>query len=715
MQFTGVFIRKSQPTKVSAKSYVLVRCPVTAMDFEPVLGQCIEVIGDFTMCNDVGGDYKLVRFEFVNPRRVRLVLPSAENEFVNFIAKERDFVGIGKEKAKEIWRKYKSGIFEILEKQQLNPLLKVLTPKSATALIKGFEKYQVLKYAEWLSQHGVPPSIQQKLFKYHKDKVVEDLKANPYLLVTFGMEFKDADEVARTYFKVDRYSNIRFVAAIEQAIRIHMRKGHTYMSKGELKNKLYEVMRNHETVKKAMEAVGHNLSFRIDPDTGNYHAVGAYVTEAVIAKRLVKLITSESEWNDETELAMNNAVNELPFTLADKQKLAVKEALSNNVTVITGGAGTGKTTILKTVLRAYTSLKYNIYPMALSGRAAMRLHESVGLQTSTIARFLKGEPIGAGKNLIVIDESSMLDLKTMYQIVTHSDPSVRFLFVGDRDQLPSIGAGLVLSDIIDSNRIPVVRLDIVQRQSESSGIPEYSKSVNEGDVPPELTTGCIHFHSVKDDEIVDTCTELYTQSPANSQIVSSSVKITSGINESCQEQVNPDGEPMYVHMYSAEKLKTDFRQNDPVIFTVNDYKAGVQNGTLGVLVNISEKGDYLGRVITDSGIEVKLTRTLFDSLKRAYSITLHKAQGSQFERTIIALDGAPMVDRAWLYTGITRAEGELHIVGSEANFKKAVKSLSARYKRKTWLDKLINEEFMYATRQKERPSAIARKNLQVAN
>lgn len=712
VQFTGVFIRRSQPVVVSVKSYVLVRCPVAVMDFEPLEGQCVQIAGEFKIVDDLRGNYKLKRFDFINPKRVKLVLPTASNEFVNFISKERDFVGIGTSKAKELWRLHGKKIFELLEKQQLNPLLKTLTEKSAVALIKGFEKYQTLKYADWFCSHGVPPAIQQKLFKYHKESVIKELKDNPYLLVTFGMTFKDADEVAQTYFKVDRYSDIRLIAAIEQTIRTHTTKGHTYMTPGELKSRLFDVLRNHEIVDKAIQVSDHKLSFKIDPITGNYHSFGLYITESVIAKRLVKLITSGSEWNNQIEAAMSTAVNELHFPLAERQKMAVREALTHNVSVITGGAGTGKTTILKTVLKAYSVLKYNIYAMAVSGRAAMRLHESIGIQTSTIARFLKTEPIRGGKNIVVIDESSMLDLQTMYKIVTHVDPSVRFLFVGDRDQLPSIGSGLVLSDIIDSGLIPVVKLDIVQRQSESSGIPEYSSAVNNGLIPPDLTTKSIHFHSVSDDEIVDTCTDLYAKSPSGSQIVSSSVKITSEINERCQMEVNPDGQAMYVHMYSDEKLATDFRKGDPVIFTVNDYKAGVQNGTLGILESIETKSNYLGLVKTDTGNEVDLTRTLFDSLKRAYSITLHKAQGSQFKRTIIALDGAPMVDRAWLYTAITRAEGELHIVGSESNFKRAVTRLSARYKRKTWLDKLIVEEFLYTTNQKERVIDTFRKTIQ---
>ncbi|HBN6296983.1 TPA: AAA family ATPase [Vibrio parahaemolyticus] len=714
-QFTGVFIRKSQPEMVSAKSYVLVRCPVNVMDFAPTEGQCVQITGDFVIVDDLRGHYQLKRFDFINPKRVKLVLPSASNEFVNFISKERDFVGIGISKAKELWRTYGSKIFDILEKQQLNPLLSILTEKSAVALIAGFEKYQTLKYTEWFCSHGIPPAIQQKLFKYHKDTVVEELKDNPYLLVTFGMNFKDADEIARSYFHIERHADIRFIAAIEQTIRNHTRSGHTYMTKGELRSKLFDIMRNYDVVDRAMQVAGHKLSFRIDPDTQHYHPVGMYVTEAVIAKRLVKLVTSETKWNYAAETAMHQAINELPFTLADKQQLAVKEALSHHVSIITGGAGTGKTTILKTVLKAYSALKYNIYPMALSGRAAMRLHESIGLPTSTIAKFLREPPIGAGKNLIVIDEASMLDLHTMYKIVTHSDPSVRFLLVGDRDQLPSIGSGLVLSDMIDSGLISVVKLDIVQRQSESSGIPEYSKSVNDGIVPPELSTGCIHFHPVHDEDIVETCTRLYSEAPSDSQVVSSSIKITSEINESCQKVVNPDGVAMYVHMYSNEKLETDFRINDPVIFTINDYQAGVQNGTLGVLESIEAKGNHLGRVRTDDGKEVNLTRALFDSLKRAYSITLHKAQGSQFKRTIVALDGAPMVDRAWLYTAITRTEDELHIVGSEANFKKAVTSLSARYKRRTWLDKLIHEEYLYATNQKERAIVTLRNQWQRAS
>lgn len=167
--------------------------------------------------------------------------------------------------------------------------------------------------------------------------------------------------------------------------------------------------------------------------------------------------------------------------------------------------------------------------------------------------------------------------------------------------------------------------------------------------------------------------------------------LASEVNHLDQELINPNGERMFVVEYQ-QKYQTQFRKNDPVIFTANNYQAGVQNGTLGILTQIkaTNNGEEWGMVTTDDGREVKLDKALFDSLELAYAITLHKAQGSQFETVIVALPQSRMLDRAWVYTAITRAEKNIHIIGGELIMKKAIKTLSDRYKRKTALADMIN-------------------------
>jgi exodeoxyribonuclease V alpha subunit len=326
------------------------------------------------------------------------------------------------------------------------------------------------------------------------------------------------------------------------------------------------------------------------------------------------------------------------------------------------------------------------------------MHQSIKRETSTIAKFLREDPIdnvGDQKFLLVIDESSMLDLPTMYKIVIHIDPTVRILFVGDPNQLPPIGAGNILSDIVKSKVIPNTELDIVKRQGASTGIPEYSKLVNSGIVPPELSTGNITFHHTAFEHVDDVCVELYKLDPENSRVVAPTNKLVQKINVICQQELNPQGKQL-VFDKDGEKLFDQIYENDPVLFTQNNYDAHVQNGSLGKLISADKKDGHFGVVQLDDFEKtedefVSLTSSLLLSLNPGYCITLHKAQGSQFPRVIVALSPGANLDRAWLYTAVTRAEVELHIVGPKAKMISAIKNVSNASKRQTNLINLLQK------------------------
>ncbi len=175
-------------------------------------------------------------------------------------------------------------------------------------------------------------------------------------------------------------------------------------------------------------------------ETDNYHPTAMYVMEQAVAKRF-KSLAQQDEWKDKYEVVFDEAIEGNYYVLTRRQADAVIMALKYGISVITGGAGTGKTTALRTIMRAYDLIGYNIHAVALSGRAAKRLHESTGFDTSTIAKFLRQEPIEKGKNILIVDEASMLDLPTAYRLITHIDPSTRILLIGDPNQLPPIGAG----------------------------------------------------------------------------------------------------------------------------------------------------------------------------------------------------------------------------------------------------------------------------------
>jgi exodeoxyribonuclease V alpha subunit len=425
---------------------------------------------------------------------------------------------------------------------------------------------------------------------------------------------------------------------------------------------------------------------------GNFHPTAQFLMETVVFKRLLKLVNQKDLYDDNAEAAYQYAAKDLPYALTKKQVQAVLASLDNAVSCITGGAGTGKTTVLRTTLRAYFKLGFKIHAVALSGRAAQRLHESIGFETMTIARLLRNEPISPSpeesRHILVIDEASMVDLPTMYRLVTKLHPSVRIILTGDPDQLPPIGCGKVLSDIVDSKVIVNTTLDIVKRQEGATGIPEYSKQINKGLVPTHLSAGNIYFHETAASRVADVCSELYQQSAANSRILAATKKMVADINKLTQTQHNPEGQVLRFEM-NGELFYQNLRLNDAILFTQNNYDKGIQNGSLGTLSCVEPTKERYGVVTLDTGAVIEITQDVLDCMELGYCITLHKAQGSQFPRIIVALQNSRIVDRSWLYTAITRAEYEIHIVGSKTDFEKTTILQSNVHGRRSYLFSLL--------------------------
>ena len=692
--FAGVpLVRDSFKTKSVKDIYIIKTNPKILGVLEPKKGQHWRVTGKSKIRLVAHGEHKITEHHYINPASCEITLEIIDEDFINFIKKESDFKGIGDYKARELWATFGKGLFKILNEKNINELTKVLTEQSATSLINGFQKYSNLKYSAYFTENGIPPQIQQKLFKYHKENSVQSIQENPYRLITMGMTFNEVDKIALNNFELKSDDIRRLVGAVEYVIKKFCRAGgHTVAYHNDIFNSIFKLLGNNDLVSQALKVANVSKTYFIDLETGGYHLTPLLVMEKVIAKRLLSLNKKTTEINHEYDNAFFTASNELPYKLTDKQIDAVLMSLSAHVSCITGGAGTGKTTVLRTVLRAYHQLGFEIKPMALSGKARIKLQQSIGFQSLTIAAFLNEPSIdGDAKCIVVIDEASMVDLLTMYKIISHINPNVRLLLVGDYHQLPPIGVGLILADIVKSGIIKSTELDIVKRQDEKSGIPEYSRSIKNGVVPEELITGHIYFHDTQSDKINDKCVELYSPEAENTQIIAATKNIVSNINIDCQKKVNSKSERFIFESF-GDLYQTDLLLNDPVLFTKNNYNIGIQNGSLGKLISIEKTDESIGVVkLDDSDEEIFITKQLLDTLDAAYCITLHKAQGSQFKRVVVALSDSNMIDRAWLYTAITRSEDELHIIGSKERLKRAIRSLSAHHIRKTHLKQLLQE------------------------
>ncbi len=695
--FMGVPLQKGSYKLNSGKYTVSVKAHPEMLPVPPTIGQHWKVKGLRSFSKYENNGYEMKQHIFDSPAETKCVMPQNGEQIIEFIANEKDFKGIGESKARKLWNELGNDFHKIARKdtpESRRRLKSVISDYSIDAFFEGYAKYANLSACNWMSEHNIPASIQQRLLKYHNEKSIDAIKENPYLLIGFGMSFEDTDQLALAICDIENNHHHRLSAALEVALRKKVSDGHTYTTQNGLRPILNRYLKSPELSTLALKAGHIKTQYIINPETGNYHPTAQLLMEKVVSKRLMTLAKHKGLYDELSNKAYHDAVNELPYELAKKQTEAIVTCLDNAVSCITGGAGTGKTTVLRTVLRAFSNMGYVIHAVALSGRASMRLHESVGFATSTIAKLLKREAIEPvcekEKHLLVIDEASLIDLPTMYRLVIHTHPQVRIIFTGDPDQLPPIGCGKVLSDIVQSKAVPNTLLDIVKRQERSTGIPEYSKLINRGLVPKKLSTGNIHFHNTSKQLIADVCCELFCESPHNSRVVAPTKALVKDINKRVQECVNNDGAQLQFNL-NGDDFYLNIKLNDQVLFTQNIYDKGINNGTLGELTSVEPSDDSFGEVTLDTGERVEITEGVLDCMELGYAITLHKAQGSQFPRIIIALKNGRIVDRAWLYTAITRAEIEVHIVGPEEDFRAITESLSSSHKRNSYLRKLLSE------------------------
>ena len=678
------------------------------LQVEPAHGQMWSVKGDFEVLTRPTVDGKKMNTWHVykTPQNIRFELPNKGESFIQFIALDTQFKRIGEKKARELWAEFDAQIFEMLKRgsgEDYKALLdsKILDRNEIKNLFAGFARYKNLEHSVWMTEAGIKLSTQLDIIKYHKLGTLEDIKSNPYELVHYGYKLSQIDSLrAQGGWGETDFADERLQAIASLALQ--KTSGSTFFRIPELRAKVRGLAGNQgnkayvDSVMKCLEA---NETMAIVNEGGTVHPTSTAIQELAVAKRLVALSKVTQPFDEEAEQALAEYLDDLSYELTEKQKDAIRASVAAQVSCITGGAGTGKTTVLNGVLSVLESLGYEIHAVALSGRASMRLRESTGYGI-TIARLLRDDPLACEleqRKCLVIDEASMVDLPTMFQLVNHMSPHVKLILTGDPNQLPPIGAGKILKDIVDSGLVKNTMLDVVKRQEGSSGIPEYSNQVNAGEVPTPLKKGKVDFIMSSADGLIENAVKLYEMDPENSRVVAYTKAVTAEANKAIQEAVNPNGEPITFTMYGDSFKVGYLRKGDQVLFTENHYQEGIQNGSLGTLVSVETTAEtdssapLFGVVELDNGHQVQLTQSLLDCLELGYAITLHKAQGSQFPRAIVLLEEKNTVDRSWVYTAITRAEEEVYLVGSEENFSRAVRNQPTAFRRNTALKELMRE------------------------
>ena len=664
------------------------------------IGESLEVEGEFTYDNKYG--------EQLNVTSYKKMLPSSVVEIERYLS-SGIIATIGPKNAGYIVEKFGKKSLDIVF-DETDRLVEVrgIGKKSIEKIKKSVEELRFSKNILFhLSGLGISLSLSKKIYSIFREDTLEIINENPYKLIknVKGIGFLKADEIALKN-NLDKTSPYRIESAIiyiltQKAINF----GHVYYPKDKLTEEVSSLI---GIEKDLIEPIYMNLLLSSDIvvdnsfDEPNIYLDYLYISESYIASKLAKMALNEDFkilFNIEKEV--KKSIESQSIKLSDIQIDAIKSCFEENISIITGGPGTGKTTIINTISKIFLENGYNISLCAPTGRAAKRIEETTGIEAKTIHRMLGYIPssyddIGhfeynednpLDTDLIIIDEMSMVDVVLFEKLLRGIKDNTKLIIVGDVDQLPSVGAGNVLKDLINSNKIKYTKLIDIFRQSENSNIIVNAHKINNGQEPILNEKNSDFFFlntdapSITRNIVVDLISRRLPKAygydySKDIQILTQSRKGICGVfelNKLLQDILNPKTEASD-EILVGNKL---FRVNDKVMQTKNNYNLyfvddegeenfGVYNGDMGHIIFIDESSNKLTVEMDDKRL-IDYSLEDLDNLELAYAITIHKSQGSEFKSVIIPMfDGYKLLQtRNLLYTAITRAKENIVLVGDK--------------------------------------------------
>ncbi len=671
-------------------------CLITAVGIIPSLaeGECVELQGQWVFHKDFGKQFSFVSYDKTLPKEI--------DGIIQYLS-SRTIKGIGPITATKIVDAFGLDTFDVIENHpEWLADIPGITYKKAATISESFKAQTELRGVMMFFKDYIGSSEITKVYKKLGASATGIVRDNPYMLCDgeFGIPFEKVDAMAASFgFKSD--SELRIFGGIKYILKYNSDvNGHTCLPKEKLVAATASLLDVSETT------VFDSLDLFIKREElceyltdDNVYVMTDDVSEAekCIVKRLNSL-KNEMIYIGASDIAtlIEKVETKLGITYASLQREAIFRCLNGGVTIITGGPGTGKTTVVKGIISIFNELGLKTVLAAPTGRAAKRMSEATSQEAKTVHRLLEMErgatdDVRFNRNaryplderVVIIDEASMMDLSLMHALVRALARGTRLILIGDADQLPSVGAGNILSDLIDSGAVATVRLTEIFRQSEESLIVTNAHNINRGE-PPVLSSTSGDFFFVRresESEIANTVAELITQRLPRAygdsirdeiQVITPSKKGAGGVeilNRELQARINP-----------AKQLKKEksahgvvFREGDRVMQVVNNYELewerngisgfGIFNGDIGIIDSIDLKAEILNIWFDD-----RLVRYPFsglDELELSYAITVHKSQGSEYSVVILPMYYCPpmLMTRNLFYTAVTRARRMVILVG----------------------------------------------------
>lgn len=690
-------------------------------------GESIEVTGEYVSHPTYGEQFKVSSFREKAPEE----LVSMERYLGSGAIK-----GVGAALAARIVKKFGEDTFRIIEEEpeRLAEVKGISERKAMEIAEQTAEKRELRQAMIFLQKYGISMTLGVKIYQKYGIDTYRIVQENPYQMAEdiTGVGFKIADEIARRV-GIHTDSDFRIRSGILYVLQQSAGEGNTCLPKEILTRRacdLLDILPEHIEKHYMDMGIDRKIVLKEMDGTVYVYASTYYYMEANAAAMLQGLHVTYDVSDTEVEYEVKKIEKKTGMQLDERQLQAVKEAARSGLVVITGGPGTGKTTTINTIIRYFDAQGMDIFLAAPTGRAAKRMSETTGYEARTIHRMLElnggaeGDNAGFEKNeqnpletdVIIVDEMSMVDITLLYALLKAIVYGTRLILVGDADQLPSVGPGCVLRDIIESGACKVVRLTHIFRQASQSDIVVNAHKINRGE-PVILDNKSRDFFFLKRQDanvIISICIQLIQQKlpkyvdakPFDIQVLTPMRKGLLGVerlNTILQQYLNPPSPDKQEREYGQMR----FREGDKVMQTKNNYQIewqvlsrygipvekgmGVFNGDMGIVKEINTFSETM-TVEYEEGKTVEYPFKQLDELELAYAITVHKAQGSEYPAVVMPLLSGPrmLMNRNLLYTAITRAKKCVTLVGDDVFFQQMIENVSEK-RRYTGLKERLQE------------------------